>query len=69
VLSLDEGQWGNGQDARSGGTVSKTGSNSALGWARINALMNMDVREVYEITTRSGRKIRTTAEHPYLKLG
>jgi len=31
--------------------------------------MNMDVREVYEITTRSGRKIRTTAEHPYLKLG
>jgi hypothetical protein len=40
----------------------------ALEYARINKLMNMGHQEVYELTTKSGRKIRTTAEHPYLTL-
>ncbi len=58
VLSMDEGQV----------TTATSASKSALGYARINALMDMDIKEVYEITTRSGRKIRTTSAHPYLVL-
>ncbi|OGM97760.1 MAG: hypothetical protein A2735_01215 [Candidatus Yanofskybacteria bacterium RIFCSPHIGHO2_01_FULL_41_21] len=39
-------------------------------FARVNALMDMGVQEVYELVTKSGRKIRTTKNHPYLvKLG
>ncbi len=37
-------------------------------WARIKNRMDMGVRDIYEITTKSGRKIRTTANHPYLTL-
>ncbi|PJC23795.1 hypothetical protein CO058_01285, partial [candidate division WWE3 bacterium CG_4_9_14_0_2_um_filter_35_11] len=71
VLSLDEGDGDSGQDAISGGTMPEGNNNvgtGTLGYARINALMDMDVHEVYEITTKSGRKIRTTANHPYLTL-
>jgi len=63
VLSLNEGQW----DRR--GSLSKDQDNTGSGtlqYARINALKDMDIREVYELTTKSGRKIRTTANHPYL---
>ena len=60
VLSLDEGQ---GTDS----TSDKVGTGT-LGWSRINALMDMDVHDVYELTTKSGRKIRTTINHPYLTL-
>ncbi|MDP4000812.1 MAG: NYN domain-containing protein [bacterium] len=35
-------------------------------YAPVNALMDMGVQEVYELTTASGRVIRTTANHPYL---
>ncbi|MFH2022043.1 MAG: hypothetical protein ABIJ33_02040, partial [Patescibacteria group bacterium] len=38
----------------------------ALEWAKIGGLMDMGMKEVFELTTRSGRVIRTTAEHPYL---
>ena len=63
VLSLNEGQW----DRR--GSLSEDQDNTGSGtlqYARINALKDMDIREVYELTTKSGRKIRTTANHPYL---
>ncbi len=40
----------------------------ALQYARINKLMDMDIQEVYELTTKSGKVIRTTANHPYLTL-
>ena len=60
VLSLDEGR---GTDS----TSDKVGTGT-LGYARINALMDMDVHDVYELTTKSGRKIRTTSNHPYLTL-
>src|SRR3989344_8820800 len=43
-------------------------STEALGYARINKLMDMGIKEVYELTTKSGRTIRTTAAHPYLTL-
>ena len=43
-------------------------STEALEYARINKLMDMGIKEVYELTTKSGRTIRTTAEHPYLTL-
>ena len=43
-------------------------STEALGYTRINKLMDMGIKEVYELTTKSGRTIRTTAEHPYLTL-
>jgi hypothetical protein len=35
-------------------------------YSRINNLMDMGVQEVYELVTKSGRRIRTTANHPYL---
>jgi hypothetical protein len=35
-------------------------------YAKIKALMDMGVREIYELRTKSGRVIRTTANHPYL---
>ena len=37
-------------------------------WHQIKNRMDMGVRDIYEITTKSGRKIRTTANHPYLTL-
>ena len=40
----------------------------SLRYARINKLMDMGMQEVYELTTKSGRKIQTTGEHPYLTL-
>jgi transposase-like protein len=33
---------------------------------KVNALMDMGVKDIYEIKTKSGRVIRTTANHPYL---
>ena len=35
-------------------------------YSRVNALMDMGEQEVYELVTKSGRRIRTTANHPYL---
>jgi len=35
-------------------------------YSRVNALMDMGEQEVYELVTRSGRRIRTTSNHPYL---
>ncbi|MEI6280842.1 MAG: tail fiber domain-containing protein, partial [bacterium] len=35
-------------------------------YAKVNALLDMGVQEIYELTTSSGRKIRTTKNHPYL---
>ena len=40
----------------------------SLEFARINHLMDRGIKQVYELTTKSGRTIRTTAEHPYLTL-
>jgi hypothetical protein len=37
-------------------------------YAKIKNLMDMGVQEIYEITTKSGKKIKTTGEHPYLTL-
>ncbi|PIQ69005.1 MAG: hypothetical protein COV91_00765, partial [Candidatus Taylorbacteria bacterium CG11_big_fil_rev_8_21_14_0_20_46_11] len=37
----------------------------ALVWSRVNALMDMGVKEIWQVTTRSHRSIRTTANHPY----
>ena len=41
----------------------KTGK---LVWSRVNKLMYMGEKEIYKITTASGKTIRTTSEHPYL---
>src|SRR3989338_9087929 len=35
-------------------------------FSRVNALMDMGVKDIYKITTADGKTIRTTAEHPYL---
>jgi hypothetical protein len=40
----------------------------ALEYAKINKLMDMGIHRIYELTTKSGRTIRTTAAHPYLTL-
>ena len=34
--------------------------------SRVNALMDMGVKEIYRLTTATGKTIRTTANHPYL---
>ncbi|MBI4657031.1 MAG: hypothetical protein HY746_09855, partial [Elusimicrobia bacterium] len=34
--------------------------------AKIKALLDMGIKPVYKLTTASGRKIRTTGNHPYL---
>ena len=34
--------------------------------SRVNKLMDMGVKEIYTLTTATGKKIRTTANHPYL---
>lgn len=39
-----------------------------LEYSKINKLMDMGIKEVYELTTKSGRIIRTTAAHPFLTL-
>jgi len=41
----------------------KTGK---LVWSKVNKLMYMGEKEIWKITTESGKTIRTTAEHPYL---
>ncbi|MDO8729280.1 MAG: NYN domain-containing protein, partial [bacterium] len=41
----------------------KTGK---LVWSRVNKLMYMGEKEIWKITTESGKTIRTTSEHPYL---
>ncbi|MBI5621228.1 hypothetical protein HY949_05660, partial [Candidatus Gottesmanbacteria bacterium] len=35
-------------------------------WHRINDVMDKGHREIFELVTKSGRRIRTTARHPYL---
>jgi hypothetical protein len=35
-------------------------------YSKINQVLDMGIKEVYEITTKSGKTIRTTSEHPYL---
>ena len=65
VLSLNEEYW----DTGTGDTQSEDQGNvssGALEYAHIHELMDMGIHDVYELTTKSGRKIRTTAEHPYL---
>jgi uncharacterized LabA/DUF88 family protein len=37
-----------------------------LAVSRVNALMDMGVKEIYQLTTATGKTIRTTANHPYL---
>ena len=41
----------------------KTGK---LVWAKVNALMDMGVKEIYKLKTADGREIKTTGNHPYL---
>ena len=41
-------------------------STGRVEWHVINALMDMGVQEIFELKTKSGRVIRTTAKHPYL---
>jgi len=45
------------------------GLNQASGELEYNniiSLMDMNIQDVYELTTASGRVIRTTSEHPFL---
>ncbi|TSC64822.1 MAG: Protein containing Hedgehog/intein hint domain, C-terminal domain, partial [Parcubacteria group bacterium Gr01-1014_91] len=35
-------------------------------YSRVNALIDMGEQEVYELVTKSGRRIRTTSNHPFL---
>ncbi len=39
--------------------------NGKIVWSHVNALMDMGVKNIYKLTTASGKTIRTTAEHPY----
>jgi len=35
-------------------------------YSRVNALIDMGEQDVYELVTKSGRRIRTTSNHPFL---
>jgi hypothetical protein len=35
-------------------------------YSRVNALVDMGTQEVFELVTKSGRRIRTTSNHPFL---
>ena len=39
---------------------------SEVEYHKVNALMDMGIREIFEIRTKSGRVIHTTINHPYL---
>ncbi|MBU4360375.1 hypothetical protein L6278_02000, partial [Candidatus Parcubacteria bacterium] len=41
-------------------------ANNSAEYHKVRALMDMGVREIFELRTKSGRIIRTTEEHPYL---
>jgi len=41
-------------------------ANNSAEYHKVRALMDMGVREIFELRTKSGRVIRTTANHPYL---
>ena len=41
-------------------------ANNSTEYHKVRALMDMGVREIFELRTKSGRVIRTTANHPYL---
>ena len=62
VMSLNEGQWD-----RLSKDQDNTGSGT-LEYSRINRLIDMGLKEVYEVTLKSGRTIKTTSEHPFLTL-
>jgi len=40
-----------------------------LVYSQVNGLMNMGIKEIYKLTTQSGRFIRTTGNHPYFVRG
>ena len=50
------------------GTVQGGSQQGALEYARINKLRDMGYQEVYEVTTKSGKVIKATADHPFLTL-
>ncbi|MDZ7586664.1 MAG: Hint domain-containing protein, partial [Patescibacteria group bacterium] len=43
-------------------------STAELKYSRINRLIDMGLKEVYEVTLKSGRIIKTTSEHPFLTI-
>jgi hypothetical protein len=54
-------------DIKSGDEVLSLNKNKGkVEYHKINGLMDMGVKDVYELRTKSGRVIRTTANHPYL---
>ncbi|KKT62643.1 MAG: hypothetical protein UW57_C0014G0002 [Candidatus Giovannonibacteria bacterium GW2011_GWA1_44_29] len=64
VLSLGR------QDNVGPGTNSTNGNfgMGTLEFHEVKALLFMGIQEVFELTTKSGRKIKTTSKHPYLTL-
>ncbi|MEK7062603.1 MAG: NYN domain-containing protein, partial [Patescibacteria group bacterium] len=56
IKDIEEGDEIQSLDERTGKLV----------WSRVNKLMYMGEKEIYKITTASGKTIRTTSEHPYL---
>ena len=54
-------------DIQTGDEVLSLNKNKGLvEYHKIKGLMDMGVKDVYELRTKSGRVIRTTANHPYL---
>jgi hypothetical protein len=67
----DEGEWEYLmvpiKDIQTGDEVLSLNKNNGLvEYHPIKGLMDMGVKDVYELKTRSGRVIRTTSTHPYL---
>ena len=55
------------KDAQEGDEIASLDERTgAIVWSRVNALMDMGVKQTYKLTTTDGRVIRTTGNHPYL---
>src|SRR3989338_5838205 len=55
------------KDVKPGDEIQTLDENTGkLVWSKVNALMDMGVKQIYKLTTASGKTIRTTGNHPYL---
>src|SRR3989344_1343338 len=57
------------KDVKPGDEIQTLDENKGkLVWSKVNALMDMGVKQIFELKTEDGKTIRTTGNHPYLAI-
>src|SRR3989344_1538028 len=57
------------KDVKPGDEIQTLDENTGkLVWSKVNALMDMGVKQIFELKTEDGKTIRTTGNHPYLAI-